>query len=105
MTLLLLFLLCCLPLLFGAAVTVSTSSPPTRHIFGDCAVRFFTISGASGSTLATGMSSILFATNQQSTAAGTASLITAISVSGGTLTFTSSAPMVTEVIMVIARVG
>jgi hypothetical protein len=51
------------------------------------------------------MSNILFATNQQSTAAGSISLITAIAVSGGQLTITSSNTMVSEVIMVIARVG
>lgn len=84
---------------------VTQGAAPTRHVYGDCVVRFFTISGNTGSTLATGMRNILFATNQQSTAAGTISLITAIANVAGTLTFTSSAPMVSEVIMVIARVG
>lgn len=84
---------------------VTQAGQPQRHVIGDLVVRFFTVSGASGSTLPTGMSNILFATNQQSTAAGTISLITAMSILGGTITFTSSAPMVSEVIMVIARVG
>jgi hypothetical protein len=84
---------------------VTQNAQPYRHIFGDCAVRFFNISGASGSTLATGMQSIQFVAVQQSTAAGTASLVTAFSISGGTITFTSSNPMVTEIVMVIARVG
>lgn len=84
---------------------VTQAGQPQRHVIGDLVVRFFTVSGASGSTLATGMVNILFATNQQSTAAGTISLITAMAISGGTITFTSSAPMVSEVIMVIARVG
>jgi hypothetical protein len=84
---------------------VTQAGQPQRHVIGDLVVRFFTVSGASGSTLATGMSNILFATNQQSTAAGSISLITAIAVSGGQLTITSSNTMVSEVIMVIARVG
>ncbi len=84
---------------------VTQAGQPQRHVIGDLVVRFFTVSGVTGSTLYTGMQNILFATNQQSTAAGTISLITAIAVSGGQLTLTSSAPMVTEVIMVIARVG
>ncbi len=84
---------------------VTQTGNPTRHIFGDCAVRFFTVTGATGSTLATGQQQILFVGVQQSTAAGTVSLITSFAVSGGTITFASSAPMVTEVIMVISRVG
>ncbi len=84
---------------------VTQAGQPQRHVIGDLVVRFFTVSGASGSTLATGMSNILFVTNQQSTAAGSISLITAIAVSGGQLTISSSSTMVTEVIMVIARVG
>jgi hypothetical protein len=84
---------------------VTQAGQPQRHVIGDLVVRFFTVSGATGSTLATGMSNILFATNQQSTAAGSISLITAIAVSGGQLTITSSNTMVSEVIMVIARVG
>jgi hypothetical protein len=87
-----------------AAVTTTT---PVRVVAGSAVTRFFTVSGASGSTLATGMSSVLFVDIQQSTAAGTISLITAFSVAGNpaTITFTSSAPMVTEVIAVTGREG
>jgi hypothetical protein len=84
---------------------VTQAGQPQRHVIGDLVMRIFTVSGASGSTLATGMTNILFTTNQQSTAAGSISLITAMSVSGQTITFTSSSTMVSEVIMVIARVG
>lgn len=86
---------------------VTQGAAPTRHVLGDLVVRFFTVSGATGSTLPTGMSNLLFVTNQQSTAAGTISLITAISYNAvtGVVTFTSSAPMVSEVIQVMARVG
>ncbi len=88
-----------------AAVTFGTP-PQTRHVFGDCAVRFFVVNGASGSTLATGMSQILFVAPQPFCQAGTASLITGLTVSGGTITFTTGGgAMVNEVIEVIARVG
>lgn len=86
-----------------AAVTLTGLSE--RHIIGDLAVRYYTVSGATGSTLLTGLSQIKFVDIQQSTAAGTISLITAFSVSGSTITFTSSAPMVTEVIAVTGREG
>lgn len=88
-----------------AAVTVAANPPPARHDIGDLIVRYFTISGASGSTLVTGIGNVHFVANQPFTVAGTASLITGISNSNGTLTFTSSAPMVTEVIQVIGRKG
>ena len=86
---------------------VTQGAAPTRHVIGDLCMRIFTVSGATGSTLATGMVNLLFVTPQQSTAAGSISLITAISYNAttGVVTFTSSAPMVSEVIMVIARVG
>lgn len=89
-----------------ANVTVSSTGPiPQRHIMGDLAMRTFKISGISGSTLPTGMANIQFYIVQQSTAAGTISLITAVSVAGGTLTFTSSGPMVNEVVAVFGREG
>jgi len=87
------------------AVTQNSAYPATRHVFGDCVTRFFTVSGASGSTLVTGQKNVLFVANQPFTKAGTASLITGIAESGGTLTFTSSNDMVNEVIEVISRVG
>lgn len=91
-----------------AAVTINQTppiSPPGRHVLGDLVVKFFNVSGVTGSTLATGLINIQFFTNQQSTSAGTISLITAMSQSAGTITFTSSGPMVNEVIMVVAREG
>lgn len=87
---------------------VTTNNQPTRHVFGDCVVRFFDISGASGSTLATGLQSILWIGVQQSTEAGSISLITAFSYTGNpaTITFTTGGgAMVREKIMVIGRVG
>lgn len=88
-----------------AAVTLGNT--PSRHIWGDLAVRFFQVNGATGSTLATGMSNLLFVTASQSNAGGTISVITAISYNAvtGVVTFTSSGTMVNENIMVIARVG
>ena len=84
---------------------VTQAGQPQRHVIGDLVLRTFQISGVTGSTLDTGMSNIQFVDIQQSTAAGTISLITAFSVSGGRITFTSSAPMVSEVVQVMARVG
>lgn len=84
---------------------VTQGAAPYRHVIGDLVVRHFTISGATGSTLDTGMQQILFVDIQQSTAAGSVSLITSFSVSGGRITFASSAPMVNEVVGVTARVG
>lgn len=86
-----------------AAVTITGQFE--RHITGDLATRFYQVSGVTGSTLATGVAQIKFVDIQQSTAAGTISLITSFSVSGGTVTFTSSGPMVTEIIQVIGREG
>ena len=91
-------------LCFGALVTFGTPTAQ-RHIIGDMVVKFFVVNGASGSTMPTGMSNILFVDNQKFCQAGTASLITGIAVSAGVLTFTSSNTMVNEVIMVIGREG
>lgn len=88
-----------------AQVTYGTPAAQ-RHIIGDMVVRFFVVGGASGSTLPTGLLQIFFVDPQAFTQAGTASLITGITVgANGVLTFTSSAPMVTEVIEVIGREG
>lgn len=87
-----------------AAVTLGTLAP-TRHVAGNMVFRFFVVSGATGSTLNTGMVDIIWAANQPFTQAGTVSLMTGLSVSGSTITFTSSAPMVTEVIEVVSLVG
>lgn len=88
-----------------AAVTFGSTNQPQRHVVGDLIERYFTINGPSGSTLATGMINIVWAEMQPFCLAGTASLITGISVSGGTLTFTSSGTMVNEVICVSATKG
>lgn len=80
-----------------AAVTQDARAE--RHIFGDCAVRFFTVTGASGSTLDTGMRQIKMVLVEPG------STITGFTESGGVLTLTSSAPMVAQNVMVISRVG
>lgn len=83
-----------------AAVTVNNT--PSRHVLGDLVCRIFNVSGATGTTLATGFPTILFVAPQAFTAAGTASLITGLSVSGGTVTFTTGGgAMVTEIIEVL----
>lgn len=86
---------------------VTQAGNPQRHVIGDLVLRTFNVSGVTGSTLATGMSAIQFVDIQQSTAAGSISLITSFSVNTvtGVITFTSSGPMVTEVVQVMARVG
>jgi hypothetical protein len=91
-----------------AAVTQTQNAQTGRHLLGDVVMRTFNVSGATGSTLSTGMSNILFVDVQQSTDAGTISLITAISVNHvtGVITFTTGGgAMVNEVIQVMARVG
>jgi hypothetical protein len=85
---------------------VTQAGQPFRHVLGDLVTRIFTVSGATGSTLDTGQSNILFVAIQQSTAAGSISLITAFAVSGGRITFTTGgSAMVSEVVMVFSRVG
>jgi hypothetical protein len=83
---------------------VTQANVAQRHVWGDSVVRFYTISGASGSTLQTGAVGLLFVGVQPG------SLITAVANSvvaglGVQLTFTSSAPMVNEVVMVVSRNG
>ena len=90
-----------------AAVTQGTPAP-TRHVLGDLVQRTFVVSGASGSTLNTGMIGIISYAVQQSTQAGTISLITAVAVNTttGVLTFTTGGgAMVTEVVTVQALKG
>ena len=90
-----------------AAVTQGTPAP-SRHVLGDLVQRTFVISGATGSTLATNMSGIVSYAVQQSTQAGTISLITAVSVNTttGIMTFTTGGgAMVTEVVTVTALKG
>lgn len=87
-----------------AAVTLGTPAPQ-RFVIGNLVLKIFVVNGASGSTLVTGMLGIVWADPQASPQAGGASLITGLTVSGGTITFTSSAPMVNEVVQVFAREG
>lgn len=89
-----------------AAVTVGTPAP-TRYVIGSLVQRVFVVSGPSGSTLNTGMTAIINVDNQAFTQAGTATLLTGLAVNAttGVLTFTSSGPMVNEVICVTALKG
>jgi len=85
-----------------AEVTYGTPAA-IRHVLGDLVLRLFVVSGASGSVIHTGAQGILFVSQQMFTQAGTASLLTGISVSGAVVTLTSSSTMVNEVIMVISK--
>lgn len=78
---------------------VTQTSKPQRHVVGDLVLRVFTFTGTTGQTLDTGMQNI------QWVGVEPGSLVTAIAISGGTITFTSSAPMTGEVVLVLARVG
>ena len=86
---------------------VTFGTPANQRLQGNYITRIFVVNGPSGSTLNTNMIGILWTANQPFNQAGTASLITGITVNAvtGLLTFTSSAPMVNEVIMVWAREG
>jgi hypothetical protein len=91
-----------------ASVTQNATYPPSRHVLGDIVMRIFTISGASGSTLATGMSGLLFVEMAPFCLAGTASLITGLTYNAltGVVTFTTGGgAMVNEIVQVLARVG
>lgn len=88
-----------------AAVTLGTPKPQ-RHVIGDLVTKFFVVNGATGTTLNTGSVNILWVNNQAFCKAGTASLITGISVgANGVVTFTSSGTMVNEVIQVTSIAG
>ena len=87
-----------------ALVTYGTPQPQ-RFVIGNLVMKFFVVNGASGSTLNTGLSSIVWAESQPFCQAGTASLVTGLAVSGGTITLTSSNTMINEVIQVIGREG
>jgi hypothetical protein len=85
---------------------VTFGTPATqRFVIGNLVMKFFVVNGASGSTLPTGLQGIVWVEPQPFVQAGTASLITALTVAGGTITFTSSSTMVNEVIQVIGREG
>ena len=89
-----------------ANVTFGTPAQQ-RFDIGNLIERIFVVSGASGSTLNTNMSGLVWVANQNFTQAGTASLINGITVNAvtGVITLSSSAPMVNEVIMVQALKG
>ena len=86
---------------------VTQGAAPSRHVIGDLVMRIFQVNGASGSTLSTGMTNLLWVDASQSNLGGSISVITAIStnVVTGVVTFTSSGTMVNEIIQVMARVG
>ena len=88
-----------------AAVTLGT--PAAQRLQGNYVERIFVVNGASGSTLATNMSSIIWADVQAFNQAGTASVITGMAVNAvtGVVTFTTSGTMVNEVIMIKALKG
>lgn len=87
-----------------AAVTLATPNPQ-RFVIGNLVLKIFVVNGASGSTLVTGMSGIVWVDAQSFPQGGGASVITNITASGGTITFTSSGTMVNEVIQVMGREG
>jgi hypothetical protein len=93
-----------------AAVTINIQSP--RQVVGSLVARVYDISGVTGSTLTVPQGDVFFVNNQTGTSAGIATTITAFAVSSSTvspvettITFTSSGPMVHEVILVASRVG
>jgi hypothetical protein len=87
------------PTQLAAAVLVNATQSQ-RHIIGDLAVRFFQFAASATSiTLNTGMLGILYVDIQLGTA------ITAFSISGSTITFTTSGNSNLETVMVIAREG
>lgn len=95
-----------------AAVTINPAPPlqgPFRHVIGDLTMRVFNISGASGSTLDTGLKQILYVDYQRSTSAGATTQITQFTIGTGAnssvITFTSSGTMANEVVIVFGRVG
>lgn len=78
---------------------------PQRFVIGNLVMKIFVVNGVSGSTLNTGMLGTVWVEPQPFCQAGTASLITGVTTSGGTVTLTSSNPMINEVIQVIGREG
>jgi hypothetical protein len=86
---------------------VTFGTPTNQRLQGNYISRIFVVNGPTGSTLNTNMIGILWADVQSFCQAGTASLITGMTVNAvtGVITFTSSAPMVNEVIMVWAHEG
>lgn len=86
-----------------AAVTVNKNG--VRGAVGNIVLKTWTISGATGSTLDTLMKGLQFVDYQRTTAAGSASQITTITISGSVLTINASGTMVQEVIAVWGVAG
>jgi hypothetical protein len=85
---------------------VTTNNTPSRHVWGDLVIRIFNVSGASGSTLHTGLLDVLFVGWQPCTGAGAASVLATYTEASGVLTLTTTgAAMAQEVLIVVGRVG
>ncbi len=87
---------------------VTYGTPAAQRLEGNYIVRIFVVNGATGSTLPTGMSNILWVAPQPFCQAGTASLITGLTVisATGVITLTTGGgAMVNEVVMVWATKG
>ena len=88
-----------------ALVTFGTPAAQ-RFVIGNLMMKVFVVNGATGSTLNTGMSGIVWMDVQRFCQAGTASLVTGFSVSSGVITLTTAgSAMVNEVVMVMGREG
>lgn len=74
-----------------------TKTKVLQSVMGDQQKIVATVSGVTGSTYHTGLANI----NKVDLSPG--SLITAVAFSGGTVTFTSSGPMVTEIVSLWGR--
>lgn len=86
-----------------------TFGTPTnqRFVIGNLVMRIFVVNGASGSTLNTNMSSLVWVDGQSSPQGGGASVITGLTYNAttGVVTFTTSGTMVNEVVLVLAIKG
>jgi hypothetical protein len=86
-----------------------TFGTPTnqRFVIGNLVMRLFVVNGASGSTLNTNMSGLVWVDAQVSPQAGGASVITGITYNAttGVVTFTTSGTMVNEVVMALGLKG
>lgn len=78
---------------------VTQTQPSYRHVIGDLACRFYTLTITNGQTLDTGMQQIQGVFIQPATS----NSITNVAISGGTITFTGTGTALT--VLVIARVG
>jgi hypothetical protein len=87
------------------AALVASNKNTERHIFGNLAARFYTVSGNSGDTLLIAQSNIYFISVQPgSTITG----VSSVAIKPGTqsqITFTASGAFTNAVVMVLSRVG